>query len=102
MATGDASFGNSVLVVDGRISAIGTRFERGRCKPLSDGRRTVRHNRAYRIHVTSETMHTRPLNAAWGWQMKSPPPITSEVFAAERRLATRPPAFDEALQNKAV
>lgn len=94
--TGDASSANSVLVVDGRISAIGTDLSADGATVLDAGGRFVTPG-IIDIHSHLGNYASPGVNAHGdGNEITSP--ITSEVFA-EHGVWPQDPGFDEALQG---
>jgi len=94
--TGDASSANSVLVVDGRISAIGTDLSADGATILDAGGRFVTPG-IIDIHSHLGNYASPGVNAHGdGNEITSP--ITSEVFA-EHGVWPQDPGFDEALQG---
>lgn len=94
--TGDASSANSVLVVDGRISAIGTDLNADGATVLDAGGRFVTPG-IIDIHSHLGNYASPGVNAHGdGNEITSP--ITSEVFA-EHGVWPQDPGFDEALQG---
>ncbi|GLQ23348.1 imidazolonepropionase related amidohydrolase [Algimonas ampicilliniresistens] len=94
--TGDASSANSVLVVDGRISAIGTDLSADGATVLDAGGRFITPG-IIDIHSHLGNYASPGVNAHGdGNEITSP--ITSEVFA-EHGVWPQDPGFDEALQG---
>lgn len=94
--TGDASSANSVLVVDGRISAIGTDLSAAGATVLDAGGRFITPG-IIDIHSHLGNYASPGVNAHGdGNEITSP--ITSEVFA-EHGVWPQDPGFDEALQG---
>lgn len=94
--TGDASSANSVLVMDGRISAIGTDLSADGATVLDAGGRFITPG-IIDIHSHLGNYASPGVNAHGdGNEITSP--ITSEVFA-EHGVWPQDPGFDEALQG---
>lgn len=94
--TGDASSANSVLVVDGRISAIGTDLSADGATVLDASGRFITPG-IIDIHSHLGNYASPGVNAHGdGNEITSP--ITSEVFA-EHGVWPQDPGFDEALQG---
>lgn len=94
--TGEASDANSLLMVDGRISAIGTNLDAGDATVLDVGGRYVTPG-IIDIHSHLGNYPSPSINAHGdGNEVTSP--ITSEVYA-EHGVWPHDPGFDEALQG---
>lgn len=94
--TGEASDANSVLIVDGKISAIGINVDGGDASVIDAGGRFVTPG-IIDIHSHLGNYPSPSINAhSDGNEVTSP--ITSEVFA-EHGVWPQDPGFDEALQG---